>query len=166
MPASATVPADAMHRAAERAAAATTLDAAARETAAMFVSCGQCHTAAGVMPSTPMPPIAPPAYGAVGHMLDHRRAVDWLMEGLIIPSSASWRAGAELLKTAPLRRGDLPRDAALTRSIVRAEKSLHRWAESAATLTDPSERARHYAQLVTTCAQCHRAHAQVWGPAR
>jgi cytochrome c553 len=165
VPPATAAPANAMKAAAARAAAATTLTAATREAATMLSSCGECHTAAGTRPALP---IAPPSAvgGVVGHMLEHQRAVDQMLHGLVVPSASLWRQGAEGLKTAPLHRSDLPRDAALTRDVTAAEKRVHQMAEAAATMNEPAARADQYAHILTTCAECHSAHRKIWGPSR
>lgn len=153
----------ALKAAAGRAAAAKTLNAASSEVASMFATCGACHAAAGVRPALPVQ--SPPAVGGlVGHMLAHQHAIDRMQQGLILPSAELWRQGAQDLKVAPLRQADLPRDAALTRDVIAAEKRVHRMAEEAITTDASAVRARQYAQILTTCAECHSAHRKVWGP--
>lgn len=155
--------ATALKDAASRAAAATTLSAASNEVASMFATCGACHGAVGTRPGLPVPSPAAPG-GVVGHMRDHQRAIDQMMQGLVLPSAALWRQGAEGLKAAPLRRAELPRDAALTREVIAAEQRVHGMADEAIATTEPTARARQYAQILTTCAECHSAHRKVWGP--
>jgi mono/diheme cytochrome c family protein len=163
LPAAAVPHAAALKAAAGRAAAATTLSAASNEVASMFTTCGACHAAAGTRPGLPVPsPSA--AGGVVGHMLAHQRAVDQMLQGLVLPSAALWRQGAEGLKAAPLRRSELPRDSALTRDVIAAEQRVHRMADQAAATNDPAIRARQYAEILTTCAECHSTHRKVWGP--
>jgi cytochrome c2 len=163
LPAAAGPHAAALKAAASRAAAATTLSAASSEVASMFATCGACHASAGTRPALPVP--SPSTVGGVvGHMLDHQRAIDQMMQGLVLPSAALWRQGAEGLKAAPLRRAELPRDAALTRDVIAAEKRVHSMADEAIATTEPAVRARQYAQILTTCAECHSAHRKVWGP--
>jgi cytochrome c2 len=153
----------ALRAAASRAAAATTLSAASNEVASMFATCGACHASAGTRPALPVPSLSEVG-GVVGHMLAHQSAIDQMLQGLLLPSAALWRQGAEGLKAAPLKRGELPRDAALTRDVIAAEKRVHRMADEAIATTEPAIRARQYAQLLTTCAECHSAHRKVWGP--
>jgi cytochrome c553 len=131
----------------------------------MLASCGDCHTAAGTRPALPS---APPAAvgGVVGHMLDHQRAIDQMLQGLVVPSATLWRQGADGLKAAPLHRSALPRDGALSRDVIAAEKRLHQMAEEAATTNEPAARSGQYARMLTTCAECHSAHQKIWGPSR
>jgi hypothetical protein len=97
-------------------------------------------------------------------MLEHQRAADELLQGLLIPSEARWRSGAERLRTAELLRSDLPADPKLTPEIRKAETAVHALANRAAAATATSERAAVYVDLATTCARCHSLHRQIWGP--
>jgi cytochrome c2 len=163
LPAAAAPHVTALKAAASRAATATTLSAASNEVASMFATCGACHASAGTRPALPVP--SPSAVGGVvGHILDHQRAIDQMLQGLVLPSSTLWRHGADALKVAPLHRSELPRDAALTRDVIAAEKRVHGMADEAIATTEPAVRARQYAQILTTCAECHSAHRKVWGP--
>ena len=65
----------------------------AASTAAMLAACGDCHRAAGTMPA-PAAPAAPAVGGVVGHMLEHQRAVDLMVQGLTVPSTSAWNEGA------------------------------------------------------------------------
>jgi cytochrome c553 len=69
------------------------------------------------------------------------------------------------LKTAPLSRAELPRDPKLTREIASAESRVHQFAEAALSAEDPGARAKSYANILATCADCHGLHRTVWGPA-
>ena len=85
-----------MNAAALRVGQAVDAAAAAAPAAAMLGTCGECHRALSVLPAIAAQPI--PAVGeTVGHMLNHRRASDQLMEGLVMPivdSVERWCAGA------------------------------------------------------------------------
>ncbi len=153
----------AMRQAARRAADASDLPSAANATAAMLATCGDCHRAAAVVPPTPLPE-RPAIGGSVGHMLAHQRAVDQMANGLIVPSAALWKEGAEALKASPLRSSDLPRDPKLTREIAAAEDRVHLLAEQASAATEESARVTAYAQIISTCARCHGLHGRIWGP--
>jgi cytochrome c553 len=142
---------------------ATTLGEAAAPVATMLSQCGQCHRTVGVFPG-PSTRNYPDVGGIVGHMLTHQRAVDELLQGLLIPSDSRWAQGAELLRTAELSRSDLPPDPKLTPELRRAEAAVHALADRAATATTAGDRAAVYVELATTCAQCHSLHRQIWGP--
>jgi mono/diheme cytochrome c family protein len=153
----------AISEAARRVLDAGELRAAAVQASEMLRRCGDCHQAIGVVPA-PAPLTRPNVGGIVGHMLEHERAVSGLLHGLLIPSASEWRAGAERLRTAPLRASELPRDPGLTRDIAAAEERVHGLAERADAATTPVDRGAVYADLLTTCAQCHGLHRKVWGP--
>jgi cytochrome c553 len=146
-----------------RAASATSLKAAASDVAGMLLQCGHCHRTSGIRPS-PAESQHADIGGIVGHMLEHQRAVDELLVGLITPSDSSWSQGTDRLQTATLRTEQLPSDPKWTSEIRQAEKRVHDLAHDAAAATTDMKRADVYAQLLTTCAACHSLHARIWGP--
>ncbi|MCC7242096.1 MAG: hypothetical protein IT180_09240 [Acidobacteria bacterium] len=153
----------AMKAAAARAADATDALAAGRATAEMLTSCGNCHRTVGTRPAVPARP-RPEVGGVVGHMLEHQLAADQLLEGLVIPSDTSWRAGARALMVAPLNPRELPVDSEIRRQLAPTEERVHRLATDAIQATDPLARAGFYGQVLAGCADCHRLHAKLWGP--
>jgi hypothetical protein len=142
---------------------AADLEAAATATARMLQQCGECHRTARVAPLRPAPPV-PEVGGLAGHMLEHQRAVDELLQGLVVPSASQWNRGAERLRTAPLSQADLPAGSGLAGSVRRADERVHQIAARAAKATMPSTRSGVYADLQTTCAECHSLHRRIWGP--
>jgi mono/diheme cytochrome c family protein len=163
VPASAAAYVVAIRQGAQRAADATTLAGAAQATAAMVTECGNCHQAVGIFPA-PAVRQTPDVGGLVGHMLEHKRASDELLKGLVIPSASYWRQGAERLRVAALRPTQLPFDSKLTGDIRKAEDHIHKLADQAVGAESTAERTALYVQLLTTCAECHGLHRQVWGP--
>ena len=155
----------AMRLAAKRAVEAQDVASVAAATASMLLSCGDCHRAAGTMP-VPATPKRPDIGGLVGHMLEHQRAVDEMLEGLFIPSESQWIRGATRFVGAPLRQQSLPRDQKLTPEIRKAEERVHQLAERATQAATWKDRGDIYAQMVATCASCHSLHVVVWGPRR
>jgi mono/diheme cytochrome c family protein len=155
----------AIRQAASRVVAATTLASAATATVSMLTQCGDCHRAVGVFPA-PTIPKRPDVGGLVGEMLEHQRATDDMLVGLIVPSASQWRQGAERLTAAKLLSSKLPPDPKLTQEIRTAEVRVHQIAKQAETAADASARGVIYAQLLTTCAQCHSLHKSVWGPGK
>lgn len=157
----------AMKKDAQRAAEATNLVTAASASASMLATCGNCHQTVGVRPA--FPPLAAggsisaPA-GVVGHMIEHQRGADLMFEGLILPSTTSWREGATRLNVVRLHDRELPRDSKWTPEVIRAEDRLHRFAGDAVQMNDYATRAASYAQILATCAECHGLHEKVWGP--
>jgi mono/diheme cytochrome c family protein len=134
-------------------------------TTVMLRQCGECHRAAGVLPA-PSRTLRPDVGGIVGHMLEHQRAVDELLQGLVIPSATEWRQGAERLRAAPLRPDQYPPDPRLTSELKRTDARVHQIADRAVKAADAPARAAVYSDLLTTCAQCHGLHRQIWGPDR
>ena len=155
----------AMRLAAKRAADAPDLASAAAATASMLLSCGECHRAAGTMPAAPTPK-RPEIAGAVGHMIEHQRAADEMLEGLFVPSQSQWNSGVTRIAGAPLESQSLPRDKKLTPEIRKAEERVHQLGERARQATEWKDRGDVYAQMLTTCARCHSLHGVVWGPRR
>jgi cytochrome c553 len=141
------------------------LASAATATVSMLTQCGDCHRAVGVFPA-PTIPKKPDVGGLVGEMLEHQRATDDMLLGLIVPSASQWRQGAERLAAAKLLSSKLPSDPKLTQEIRTAEARVHQIAKQAETAADASARGVIYAQLLTTCAQCHSLHKNVWGPGK
>jgi cytochrome c553 len=154
---------DAIRVAGRQAAVATTIQQAAAPAAAMLAQCGECHRAAGIFPA-PSTRTYPDVGGLVGHMLEHQRAVDELLQGLLIPSESRWTQGAERLRTATLSRSELPNDPKLTPEVRQAEQAVHALADRAAAASTTKARADVYVELATTCARCHSLHQQIWGP--
>jgi mono/diheme cytochrome c family protein len=146
-----------------RAAVARNLDEAASAAAAMVTECGACHASRGVRPSPPERR-APSIGGIVGHMVDHQRAVDALLLGLVVPSSSEWTRGAELLK-APLLKGvDLPPDPELVARAMVTERQIHGLADVLLAATTREARVVAYSRVIATCANCHSLHPAIWGP--
>jgi hypothetical protein len=155
----------AMRLAAKRAVDAQDLPSVAAATASMLLACGDCPRTAGTMP-VPVTPTRPDIGGLVGHMLEHQRAADEMLEGLFIPSETQWIRGATRFIGAPLHQQSLPRDKKLTSEIRKAEERVHQLAERATKTTAWKDRGDVYAQMVMTCSSCHSLHGVVWGPRR
>lgn len=137
--------------------------AAGLAAAEMLTACGNCHRAIGTRPAIPSTE-RPAVGGVVGHMLEHQVAADLLLEGLVIPSDTSWRAGAQALMKAPLNPRELPVDSAVRRQLAPTEERIHRLATDAVQATDSAARAGFYGQVLAGCADCHKLHAKIWGP--
>lgn len=147
---------------ARRAAEAPDLAAAAAATAQVLSQCGACHLTS-VRPALPQP-TARDLSGVVGHMREHQRSVDEMLQGLVIPSTSQWTRGAERLQADPLSADRLPSDPGLTRDVRQAEAQVHEIGARAAAATDTGARVAAYSELLTACAQCHALHGRVWGP--
>ena len=156
----------AIRAAAQKTTAAKDLASAATATASILKSCGDCHLAASVMPAAPSLPPAPTVGGIVGHMLEHQRADEQMLQGLVVPSTRLWRDGALAFAHAPLHEKELPANTTGRRQMVQVELRLQRIAAEAVDVTDPSARAVSYGSILAACADCHKNHAKVWGPGR
>ena len=154
-----------IRKAAQRAGDATTIEAAAEAAIGMVTECAGCHRAVGTFPSASRP-FVNEVGGVVGHMKDHQRAADHMLIGLMVPSQSEWLEGASRLRVAALLPSEFPKDPKLTREIRRLDIRVHEIADQAIDADTSEQRARAYATLLGTCAQCHNLHAKVWGPGR
>lgn len=152
-----------IRRAGRRAADATSLRDAAAASVAMLTECGNCHRAMAVS-VVPARSKTPDVGGVVGHMLEHQRAADEMLQGLFIPSPSTWQTGAARFATAVLRPDEYPTDSGMTANLKKVEARVHAVATAAADDVTDTARAARYAQLITTCAECHSLHKRVWGP--
>jgi cytochrome c553 len=154
-----------IRKAGQRAADATTLAAAAQATVAMATGCAKCHRGVGVFPA-PSRPAGPDIGGLLGHMLEHQRAADDMLIGLMVPSTADWRQGADRLRAATLLPRQFPKDPNLTKEIRKLDLRVHEMSDQAIEAETPDERANAYTALLGTCAPCHSLHSKIWGPGR
>jgi hypothetical protein len=154
---------DVIRKAAERAASARDIVAAASATASLLSLCGPCHRASGTRPalSLPRPPVVG---GVVGHMLEHQRAVEQMLQGLVVPSDALWREGAKSFAASPLHPAELPVNSSARRQMMSTEERLHKAAAQAVEATDSVARVSAYGLILSACADCHRQHPKIWGP--
>ena len=155
----------ALRMAGRRAADATTIEAAAQATVAMATGCATCHRGMGVFPA-PSPRSVPDIGGGLGHMLEHQRAADDMLIGLMVPSTADWRQGADRLRTAALLPRQFPKDPKLTRDIRTLDLRVHEMADQAIEAETPGERAGVYTAILGSCWRCHSLHSRIWGPGR
>ncbi len=99
-------------------------------------------------------------------MLEHQRAADEMLIGLMVPSTADWRQGADRLRAAVLLPRQLPKDPKLTKDIRKLDLRVHELADQAIEAETPDERASAYTALLGSCTQCHSLHSKIWGPGR
>jgi len=154
-----------LRKAGRRAADATTISAAAQAAVSLATGCATCHRGMGVFPA-PSRPAGPDIGGSLGHMLEHQRAADEMLIGLMVPSTTDWREGADRLRTAPLLPRQFPKDPKLTTDIRKLDLRVHAMADEAVEAETPDERASAYTALLGTCTQCHSLHSKIWGPGR
>lgn len=136
---------------------------AGTEAAKMLEACGGCHRTAGVVPAYERPE-RPELGGVVGHMLEHQRAADQLLESFIVPTPAAWTDGMSTLTVAPLHEDKFPRDPGLRSDVLDAEKQLHALATEAVAAGQTANQTDIYGQMIAVCAECHKLHPELWGP--
>ena len=147
------------HVDAMRAAARDTLNAqdvtsAAGATSRLGVACGECHIANNVtveFKDVKRPSEKP---GSRHHMRRHQWAADRMWEGLIGPSSVSWRQGANLLFEAPMNPEALGGEAG-DDALLGMARRIHQLAGNATLVSEPAEKADIYAEFLANCATCH-----------
>ncbi len=145
-----------MHVASRRVQNSADLAEAAAGTADIGIACGSGHASQG----GPKVNVAePPAVGdsVVSRMARHAWAMERLWEGLYVPSSAAWKAGAKALQGDPFPAEVLERGGVYGRS---AAKDFSSRSAQAALKESPKDRAALYAGLLGTCATCHLATGQ------
>jgi mono/diheme cytochrome c family protein len=150
----------AMKTAASSVASASDIRMAAQGAASLVASCGDCHTAAKVTPRMPDLGIVKVASGKQAHMAEHQHAVNMLYRGLVAPSDADWKKGAEALKGAPLGGEAMPE----AKDAADAEVKVHQLASHAADAKDRGAKVAAYGEVIGSCASCHGLHGRVWGP--
>lgn len=150
-----------LQRAAARVVEATTIEAAGAATARIAAACGSCHREyyPGMEPTGLVEPSPPPGEGDLAaHMVRHAWAADRLWDGLALPSSPAWEAGADAFAGVPLATDDFAFD---NPEGVRAlANRTHELGRRAGLETEPSLRARTYGELLSTCAACHQVTGQ------
>ena len=127
------------------------IPAAAAAIADIGIACGACHKVAG---GPTAKADAPPSTDATlaSRMRRHVWATDRLWEGIIVPSDASWKAGAAALSGEPFPKEVLDRGDVHARGAADRFKSL---VATAASKKKPDERGQLYATLLETCSACH-----------
>jgi len=128
---------------------APSIDEGVRREARLAAACADCHADAGVLPEFESPPRIPPdADNVKARMARHLWATDRLWEGIVGRSDESWRAGLDVLASAPLPWSVADADRqALARGLQQS---------AAAARTAPeSDRPRRYGEILVLCAACH-----------
>ena len=151
----------ATRNAARAVAASASLGNAGVAAAFAVAACGECHAAAKVTPKMPEVSAPPTPPGTAAQMLAHQYAVDLMYRGMVGPSEALWKQGAEALKGSPLRDKDLTK---ASKEIVACETRVHELAGRAAQAADAGSRIAVYGELIGGCASCHGMHGRVLGP--
>lgn len=152
---------DQMERAALKISDAWNLEAAAQGSAELAAACGSCHRAFDAGPQVRVawqPEVAP---GVGPHMDRHHWAMDRLWDGLMVPSDEWWFEGAEVLRDDPL-------EAEALHGIAGSEgeelgRRVHELGHVARGVEDPTIRIDMYADILTTCVQCHEMSRDIEG---
>lgn len=151
-----------IERVRERAAALATapdIAAACRSAARLADACASCHRDAGAQAEFQPPREVPPNLPTVAaRMARHRWAADRLREGMIGEADDAWRAGLDVLASAPLASLGADRQELARRLQQIAEQARH------AAKGAPADRARVYGELLVTCAACHGRTTHPDGP--
>ena len=145
-----------MRTASRRVQNSSDLAEAAAGTADIGVACGGCHESQGG-PKADVGEAPASGNSVVSRMARHSWAMERLWEGLFVPSSAAWKAGAKALQGEPFPSEVLERGGVYGRSAAKDFKSL---SAQAALRETPKDRAALYAGLLGTCATCHLATGQ------
>lgn len=154
---------EAIRQAAQRVGTATDLRRAATETVTIASQCAGCHRAVGIFPS-PSSPMRRDAPNVVGHMVEHQRAADDMLQGLVMPSASRWQEAADRLENLSLEREKWPPNRRLTDQARKADVAVHALPDRARAATSDAARGGVYVDLVTTCASCHALGKGAWGP--
>ena len=136
--------------------------AAAHAVARVGATCGSCHRAMKRGPTYQVPSGPPEGGNPVAErMLRHQWAADRLWQALVGPSDKSWSAGVTTLSDAPLFTDELTRDVAQYEAVTRLAWTVHDVGARARSVRDLGDRADLFADLLSTCAQCHTLLGQV-----
>ena len=163
LPASADVFVSAIVRAARRSADGRALSDASAGMVRILDECGGCHRASAVRIAWPNASTITGA-GLARHMRTYGAGLSALLEGLMAPSYARWRQGADTLADAAIGPNDWPDNPLLRDRAASASSKIRRLAEEARRARSPSDRSRAYASLIETCGDCHQHYPGLWGP--
>ncbi len=140
---------------AREAALAETPEEAARASARLAVTCGECHVASDVALGDRFTLGGPPPAGSIGrHMAGLAWASRLLWDGLIGPSDRTWFTGAQGL----IELGALPDGMPIAippGDVAVAGARLRQLGERATYARDPELRVEVLTDVWTTCATCH-----------
>ena len=143
-----------MRLAAASLAEATNIPEASVRLGAVARTCGECHAQLG----GPRPAVAAlpdPGPDVRARMKRHGWAVARMWDGLVVPSTPAWKAGASILSDAPLQPALITPDQSAAAEIAKFDSSVHDLARKAYAAESGSERSAIYGGLMTTCSDCH-----------
>lgn len=131
------------------------LAAAGRQLGKLGAACGTCHAALAADVGLTSEPLPRDDGSLASQMRRHAWAAGQLWEGLVGPSDASWRAGAQELATARLDLVETVHEKPNAEVFELAEE-LRGDAARAAETSDREARAAVYADMMTACVGCHQ----------
>lgn len=137
---------------------APSLEEASRRAARLADACARCHLDSNAAPEFRRTPALPPDVPTIaGRMARHIWAVERIREGIVGGVDEPWRAGLDVLASAPLPWSAADGDrAALAKQIQRlADVARHRGPSDTS-----DERARMYGEILVTCSACHGVNAR------
>lgn len=130
------------------------IESAAEATSLMGLACGNCHLANNVVVQFDEVDNPSDKIKDKPHMQRHRWAADRMWEGLIGPSDAAWRRGANLLFESPIKPNVLAAHGGGD-EVVGMSRRIHQLAGNASVVSEPVERAEIYAEFIANCGACH-----------
>jgi cytochrome c556 len=146
-----------MQQAAERIKDGTSAAQVAAAAADLGTSCGMCHQSHGgsKAPKPAQEPAPTVGKSVESRMKLHAWATERLWEGLYVPSSDAWKAGAQALQGGePFPQEVLKEGGVHARS---AASEFAKIVAQAPAKKTAEERASLYANLLVTCGTCHQA---------
>ena len=134
------------------------IDEALRREVRVAEACAWCHLRLQTQPVFAAAPAVVADDGTpAARMARHRWATDRLWEGLVAPSSSSWRSGLDVLAVTPLTFAPVSDAAALGAQLQQLARSARtKLRDGSETLDD---RSRFYGEMLVTCAACHTSMA-------
>lgn len=129
---------------------------AAKAAAALANNCGECHAAVGLGPRRFTSPPLPDTSDASGPMLRHQWAADRMWDALVSHDEATWFAGAEALRAAPLLPPSSATDVTVPKLLAELAEQVHDLGARARSSGSWADRAALHGDVLATCAGCHR----------
>lgn len=90
-------------------------------------------------------------------MQRHQWAAERMWQALITPSEEAWIKGTEAMADAPLAPEQLAPERSTPAEIKSLSRRVHSLAEDARGSRDINVWVARYGEMLTTCAECHRA---------
>lgn len=137
------------------------LESVADHTGQIAVACGRCHEATSGGPRFVVAGGPPEGSPQAQQMIDHLWAVDRMWEGLVGPSDASWKAGAQALRNAWRADPSLVQTSSAPVVAEHPSAQLPGLAERALQVNTAGERGAVFGEVLATCRACHQATAMI-----